>query len=187
MRVSQSQMAALLCHQEKEYRKCETRKLEHTQNEKASKTVQFRLPQVRRSQRYIKHKRATTWQNQHPPSLIRVFAVRMKKAWVLSYPLSAQTSESTTFAVEKLLEVEHVLHFWRSNMFYISGGRTCFIRLEVEHVLHFWRSNMFYTSGGRIFYTSGGWTCFTFLEVEHVLHFLRSNMFYSSGGRTSLF
>ena len=26
----------------------------------------------------------------HPPSLIRVFAVRMKKAWVLSYPLGAQ-------------------------------------------------------------------------------------------------
>ena len=25
-----------------------------------------------------------------PPSLIRVFAVRMKTAWVLSYPLSAQ-------------------------------------------------------------------------------------------------
>ena len=47
---------------------------------------------------------AATWQNQqndcapskdsdqpgHPPSLIRVLAVRMKKAWVLSYPLSAQ-------------------------------------------------------------------------------------------------
>ena len=45
-----------------------------------------------------------TWQNQqsdcapskdsdqpvHPPSLIRVSAVRMKTAWVLSYPLSAQ-------------------------------------------------------------------------------------------------
>ena len=45
-----------------------------------------------------------TWQNQqsgyapsedsdqpwHPPSLIRVFAVRMKKGWFLSYPLSAQ-------------------------------------------------------------------------------------------------
>ena len=26
----------------------------------------------------------------HPPSLIRVFAVRMKKAWALSYPLSVQ-------------------------------------------------------------------------------------------------
>ena len=47
---------------------------------------------------------AATWQNRkcgcapsedsdqpgHPPSLIRVFAVRMKKAWALSYPLSAQ-------------------------------------------------------------------------------------------------
>ena len=26
----------------------------------------------------------------HPPSLIRVFTVRMKKHWVLSYPISAQ-------------------------------------------------------------------------------------------------
>ena len=47
---------------------------------------------------------AAKWQNQqnecapsndsdqpgHPPSLIRVITVRMKKAWVLSYPLSAQ-------------------------------------------------------------------------------------------------
>ena len=29
-------------------------------------------------------------QSGHPPSLIRVFVVRMKKAWVVSYPLSAQ-------------------------------------------------------------------------------------------------
>ena len=47
---------------------------------------------------------AATWQNQqngcapsedtdqpgHLPSLIRVFAVRMKKGWVLSYPISAE-------------------------------------------------------------------------------------------------
>ena len=47
---------------------------------------------------------AMTWRNQqnesassedsdqpgHPPSLTNVFAVRMEKAWVLSYPLSAQ-------------------------------------------------------------------------------------------------
>ena len=47
---------------------------------------------------------ATTWQTNkmacapsedsdqpgHPPSLIKVFAFRMKKSWVLSYPLSAQ-------------------------------------------------------------------------------------------------
>ena len=52
----------------------------------------------------IRGKWVATWQNKqngcassedsdqpgHPPSLIRVFAVRMKKAWVLSYPLSAQ-------------------------------------------------------------------------------------------------
>ena len=34
----------------------------------------------------------------HPPSLIRVFAVRMKKAWVLSYALSAQRLLSTDWA-----------------------------------------------------------------------------------------
>ena len=47
---------------------------------------------------------AATWQNQqsdcapsedsdqsgHPPNLIRAFAARIKKTWVLSYPLSAQ-------------------------------------------------------------------------------------------------
>ena len=52
----------------------------------------------------LKCKWAATWQNQqsecapsedsdqpgHPPSLIRVFAVRMKKPWVLSYQLSTQ-------------------------------------------------------------------------------------------------
>ena len=50
------------------------------------------------------NKWATTWQNQqnkcapsedsdqpgYPPSLIGVFAVRMKKAWILSYPLNAE-------------------------------------------------------------------------------------------------
>ena len=29
-------------------------------------------------------------QPEHPPSLIRVFDVRIKQTWVLSYPLSAQ-------------------------------------------------------------------------------------------------
>ena len=53
---------------------------------------------------FINNNWAASWKNQqnycasnedsdqpgHPPSLIRVFAVRMKKAWVLSYPLCAQ-------------------------------------------------------------------------------------------------
>ena len=35
-------------------------------------------------------KRANSWQNRHPLSLIWVFTVRMKKAWVLSYPICTQ-------------------------------------------------------------------------------------------------
>ena len=56
---------------------------------------------------------AATWKNQqcgcassedsdqpgHPPGLIRVFAVHMKKAWVLSYPLSAQRRLWSDWAV----------------------------------------------------------------------------------------
>ena len=62
---------------------------------------------------------AATWQNQqnecassedsdqpgHPPSLIRVFAVHMKKAWVLSYPLSAQWRLSSDWADARLIWV----------------------------------------------------------------------------------
>ena len=62
---------------------------------------------------------AATWQNQqngcapsedsdqpgHPPSLIRVFAVRMKKAWALSYPLSAQQDSDQTGRMPRLIWV----------------------------------------------------------------------------------
>ena len=62
---------------------------------------------------------ATTWQNQqnecapsedsdqpgHPPSLIRVFAVRMKKAWVLSYPLSTSEDSDQTGRMPRLIWV----------------------------------------------------------------------------------
>ena len=37
---------------------------------------------------------ATSWQNQLNSTLIRVLDVRMKKAWVFSYPLSAQADLS---------------------------------------------------------------------------------------------
>ena len=39
----------------------------------------------------------------HPPSLIRVFAVRMKKAWVLSYPLSASKDSDQTGRIPRLI------------------------------------------------------------------------------------
>ena len=41
----------------------------------------------------------------HPPSLIRVFAVRMKKAWVLSYPLSASEDFDQTGRMPRLIWV----------------------------------------------------------------------------------
>ena len=58
-----------------------------------------------------------TWQNQenecassedsdqpgHPPSLIIDFAIRMKKPWVLSYPLSTQPSLIRVFAGRTLI------------------------------------------------------------------------------------
>ena len=70
---------------------------------------------------------ATTWQNQqnecapsedsdqpgHPPSLIRVFAVRMKKSWVISYPLSAQRRPWSSLGAQLLCrfcrEAAHML------------------------------------------------------------------------------
>ena len=60
--------------------------------------------EANRVTRYTKHIWASTWQYQqivcapsedsdqpgHPPSLIRVFATRVKKVWVLRCPVSAQ-------------------------------------------------------------------------------------------------
>ena len=65
---------------------------------------------IRQTRNFIKW--AASWQNQqsdcapsedsdqpgHPPSLIRVFAVRTKKACVLSYPLSAQWRRCSDWA-----------------------------------------------------------------------------------------
>ena len=62
---------------------------------------------------------AATWQNQqnvcapsedsdqpgHPPSLIRVFAIRIKKAWVFSYPLSAQRRLWSDWRMPRLILV----------------------------------------------------------------------------------
>ena len=39
----------------------------------------------------------------HPPSLIRVFAVRLKKAWVLSYTLNASEGSDQTGRMPRLI------------------------------------------------------------------------------------
>ena len=51
----------------------------------------------------------------HPPSLIRVFAVRMKKPWVLSYPLSAQRrlwSDWADAQADLSLRWAHMRFYW---------------------------------------------------------------------------
>ena len=48
----------------------------------------------------------------HPPSLIRVFAVHMKKAWVLSYPLSAQQSDWADALADPNLRWAHMPLCW---------------------------------------------------------------------------
>ena len=56
-----------------------------------------------------------TGQPGHPPSLIRIFAVSMKKAWVLSYPLSAQQSLWSDWEVAQAdlsLRWVHMPFYW---------------------------------------------------------------------------
>ena len=83
---------------------CKLRRLAVTQNCGSWRYELHRKSESSFRGLHWKCKWATTWQNQqsdcapsedsdqpgHPPSLIRVLPVRMKKAWVLSYPLSAQ-------------------------------------------------------------------------------------------------
>ena len=82
---------------------------------------------------------ATTWQSQQngcapsedsdqpgrPPSLIRVFAVRMKKTWVLSYPLSAQRRLWSDWADARLICLRwahsHFVGFVMSRLIYNCG------------------------------------------------------------------
>ena len=58
----------------------------------------------------------------HPPSLIRVFAVCMKKAWVLSYPLSAQ---------RRLIRLEGCPGWSESSL---GGQSFCLLCHEVAHL-----------------------------------------------------
>ena len=61
----------------------------------------------------------------HPPSLIRVFAVHMKKAGVLSYPLSAQRRLSSDWADS---QADLSLH-WAHSHFALGGraGHWCWV------------------------------------------------------------
>ena len=78
---------------------------------------------------------AATWQNQqsncapskdsdHPPRLIRVFAVRMKKAWVLSYLLRASEDSYQAGRMPRLIWV----FVRRTLILFVLSCRGSFVR-----------------------------------------------------------
>ena len=70
----------------------------------------------------------------HPPSLIGVFTVRMKKAWVLSYPLSAQRrlwSDWADAQADLSLRWAHILVCW----FYHEAAHMFFVTTAVQRTL----------------------------------------------------
>ena len=104
---------------------------------------------------------AASWQNQqnncassedsdqigHPPSLIRVFAVRMKKVWVLSYLLSAQRRLWSDWAdaqadLSLRWAYSHLVGFVMSRLIYYhiahGGYRSHCSRVTDDWIMYFW-------------------------------------------------
>ena len=94
---------------------------------------------------------AASWQNQqsdcapsedsdqpgHPPSLIRIFAVRTKKAWVLSYPLSAQRRLWSDWAEARLGGCTG----WSES----SLAHSHFVGFVTRRLIFLWRVNILLT------------------------------------------
>ena len=72
-----------------------------------------------------------------PPSLIRVFAIRMKKALVLSYPMSAQRSLWSNWACpgwsESLLGAHSFCWFCHVVVQILNAGRNCCLVIVIRH------------------------------------------------------
>ena len=79
----------------------------------------------------------------HPPSLIRVFAVRMKKSWVLSYPLSAQRrlwSDWVDAPADLSLRWAHT-HFVGSIMSWLKWWKFCCGSAILQQIEWIWSVN----------------------------------------------
>ena len=102
---------------------------------------------------------AATWQNQqsecapsedsdqpgHPPSLIRVFAVRMKKHWALSYPLSTQRRLQSDWAdaqADLSLRWAHT-HFLGFVMSWLILLKQCMTLLHIHKMYKGWLCKLF--------------------------------------------
>ena len=84
---------------------------------------------------------ATSWQNQLNSTLIRVLDVRMKKAWVFSYPLSAQAdlrwthSHFVGFVMRRLKW--HYLLIFIYIIIYTRRTLSLFFVIYLVHLSHF--------------------------------------------------
>ena len=90
----------------------------------------------------------------HPASLIRVFAVRMKKAWVLSYPLSAQRRFWSDWASDQSLRWAHMPFCWFCHEVaqftttvskHVRQRQKCHGKHYVYMYINTWRPNYWYT------------------------------------------
>ena len=63
-------------------------------------------------------------QSDHPPSLFRVFAVRMKKAWVLSYPVSAHSVGFVMRWLKYIIRSYLYTRFWRMMHWFVFKSST---------------------------------------------------------------
>ena len=82
----------------------------------------------------------------HPPCLIRVFAVRMKKAWFLSYPLSAREDDwahsedsDQTGRMPRLI--------------WVFAGRACHFVGFIMRWLHYWKDVVLWFRGNFYWYS----------------------------------
>ena len=115
----------------------------------------------------------------HPPSLIRVFAVRLKKARILSYPLSAQRrlwSDWSDAQADLSLRWAHMPFCWfchdaahlsisyyhKSNLIILVTFVICFIRLLHPNPVRF---------SGSTFWSAKAWSSWTlYMLVLHSRH-----------------
>ena len=117
---------------------------------------------------------AASWQNQqkycapsedsvqpgHPPSLIRVFAIRMKKAWALSYPLSAQRRLWLDWAdAQSELSLRwahnHIVGFFMRRLICMYAATFLLCTDSLILFLH---------KGGHLTYSHYFWTCLDLLR-----------------------
>ena len=100
----------------------------------------------------------------HPPSLIRVFAVHMKKAWVLTYPPSAQSKTDQTGPIASLSPIL----VGRNTPAEAFLWELSFHRLRSLHILWYYKIDFLISQNNLDFFFISRW----FFDIK------KSNLWY---------